>query len=602
MNRKQSSKIITALLCFCWVCMLFSCGSSQKATVPKQDGLQLAALSPEQQRKFDYFFMEAVKLKERGSLDEAFEVYNHCLEINPTSAVTLFELSKYYMYLQQYDRGEDALVKAVALEPSNYWYKNTLAIYYQNKGETEKAIDVMEGMVERFPSRLEPLMALVDLYTRSQDYAKAIHTLNRLEKLDGKSEQISMQKFRMYLLTDNMEQAFLEIENLAKEYPYDMRYLTILGDVYLDNGKADEAYETYEKVLAKEPGYAPVMLSLLAYYERTGKDSLYRAQLDTVLMNEQVGTDTKMNIMRQLIMRSEQTDKDSTRIMKLFKGILSQEQPTAELPMLAAQYYLTKKMDKEAVPVLHQVLEIDPENTPARLQLLSFALTGKDFKEAVRICKPGMEYTPEVLEYYYYGGLSYYELKEGLKALELFRKGTRQITDQTDKEIASDLYAIMGDLYHSQNQKELSYAAYDSSLVYKDDNIGALNNYAYFLSKDRVNLDKAEEMSYKTVKAEPKNSTYLDTYAWILFQKGKYAEARIYIDQAIQNDGGKGSVVVEHGGDIYYLAGDKEKAVELWKQAEKIAKEADGEDADKRSEEEMKLLQKKITHKKYFTE
>ena len=104
-----------------------------------------------------------------------------------------------------------------------------------------------------------------------------------------------------------------------------------------------------------------------------------------------------------------------------------------------------------------------------------------------------------------------------------------------------------------------AYAAYDSALVYKENNIGALNNYAYYLSVERKNLDKAEEMSYRTVKAEPTNGTYLDTYAWILFEKGKYVEAKIYIDQAMQNDGSKSSVVVEHCGDIYYMNGDREK-------------------------------------------
>ena len=58
----------------------------------------------------------------------------------------------------------------------------------------------------------------------------------------------------MYLAMNNDQQAFTEIENLAKEYPYDMRYLTILGDVYLNNGKEEEAYETYQKVLKEETG------------------------------------------------------------------------------------------------------------------------------------------------------------------------------------------------------------------------------------------------------------------------------------------------------------------------------------------------------------
>jgi hypothetical protein len=52
---------------------------------------------------------------------------------------------------------------------------------------------------------------LVDLYSRAQNYEKVIHTLDRLELLDGKSEQISMEKFRMYLAMNNREHAFTEI-------------------------------------------------------------------------------------------------------------------------------------------------------------------------------------------------------------------------------------------------------------------------------------------------------------------------------------------------------------------------------------------------------
>ena len=147
-----------------------------------------------------------------------------------------------------------------------------------------------------------------------------------------------------------------------------------------------------------------------------------------------------------------------------------------------------------------------------------------------------------------------------------------------------------------------AYAAYDSALVYKPDNIGALNNYAYYLSVERKQLDKAEEMSYKTVKAEPKNATYLDTYAWILFEKGKYAEARIYIDQALQNGGDQSSVVVEHCGDIYYKSGEPEKALEYWKQAEKLAAEPTENESESRSDKELKLLKKKIANKKYYSE
>ena len=591
-------------VCLACISILFSCGSAKKASISSKNLAETVSkdlLSPEERRKFDYFFLEAVRLKEKGEADAAFEMYRHCLSIDPQSAVTLYELGKFYLYLGQPEKGEDFLRKAMAAEPGNYWYKETLAGYYQGKGEHLKSIEVLEEMAAQFPSRLEPLMALVDLYGRIKDYPKVIHSLDRLEKLDGKSEQISMEKFRMYLAMDDNEKAFSEIESLVKEYPYEMRYLTILGDVYMENGKEDEAFNTYQEVLAQEPGYAPAMLSLASYYEKTGQDSLYRVQLDGLLLNQKVESRTKVNIMRQLIMRSERSDRDSTRIVGLFDSMLAQEQENADVAMLAAQYLLSKRMDEKAKPVLWKVLELDPENKPARLQLLSFAISKEDLDEVIRICSPAVEYMPEALEFYYYWGIAHYQKEQHDEALEVFKKGVRQVTPDSEKTMVSDFYSIMGDLYHIKKMNVEAYAAYDSALVYKPDNIGALNNYAYYLSVERKNLDKAEEMSYKTVKAEPTNNTYLDTYAWILFEKGKYVEARIYIDQAMQNGGDKSSVVVEHCGDIYYKNGEAEKALEYWKQAEKLAAEPTENESEKRDEKELALLKKKIANKKYYT-
>lgn len=586
------------------VLLLVSCGTSRKASVSAKDktivGLE-DPLSFEQRRKFDYYFLEALRLKEKGELDAAFDMYSHCLEIDSQSAAVQYELAQFYMFLGQTQKGESLLRKAVSLEPDNYWYKQTLASHYRKRGENKQAVGVIEDIVDRFPSRLEPLMELVDLYARLEDYKKVIHTLDRLEKLDGKSEQISMEKFRMYLQVGDMERAFTEIESLVAEYPYEMRYLNILGDAYLENGRSEEAYPIFRKVLNEEPGYAPAMLSLASYYEKTGQDSLYRVQLDSVLLNRSVENEMKVNIMRQLIVRSERGDKDSTKIVGLFDAILEQEQPNADVAMLAAQYLLSKKMDDKATSVLHKIVEIDPENKPAHLQLLSFAISKNDLDEVVRICTPAIEYMPEALEFYYYKGLAHYQKDQNDEALKVFEKGVRQVNEESDKTLVSDFYAIMGDIFHSKKMDAEAYAAYDSALVYKEDNIGVLNNYAYYLSVERKNLDKAEEMSYRTVKAEPKNDTYLDTYAWILFEKGKYAEARIYIDQALQHGGTESSVVVEHCGDIYFHCGETEKAVEYWKQAEEVSKKEVDDKNYARSEQELKLLRKKISNKKYYS-
>lgn len=97
------------------------------------------------------------------------------------------------MYLGQGRKGEQALKQAVSSDESNFWYKQTLASYYERKRDVPKAIAVYENMADQFPSRLEPLMSLIDLYNQTKSYQQVINTLNRLEELDGKSEQISME-------------------------------------------------------------------------------------------------------------------------------------------------------------------------------------------------------------------------------------------------------------------------------------------------------------------------------------------------------------------------------------------------------------------------
>lgn len=580
---------------------LSSCGTlrnrgraADKAATELEDPLTYG-----ERRKFDYYFLEAVRMKQKGDYDAAFELYGRCLEIYPGSAAVLYELSQFYMFLGQERKGEEALKQAVRRDDGNFWYKQTLASYYRQKQDWLKAVAVYEDMAQIFPARLEPLLSLAELYGRTKSYDRLVAVLDRIEELDGKSEQISMEKFRAYLQMDNMEKAFGEIQSLTDEYPYDMRYRTVMGDMYLSVGRNDEALKVYSEILKEEPDYAPAMISLASYYQKTGQDSLYAVQTDSILVNGNVEPGVKMNFMRQLILKSEQTDRDSTKIIGLFEKMMGRKQTTADVAMLYAQYLISKKMEKESVPVLDRVLGIDPENKPARLQLLGYAISRNDPDEVIRVAEPALVYSPDAMEFYYYLGMAHYQKEQTEKALEVFRKGVQQINEKSDKGIASDFYSILGDLYHQREMKAEAYAAYDSSLVYNPKNINTLNNYAYYLSVERTDLDKAEEMSFITVKEEPENATYLDTYAWILFEKGRYTEARIYIEQAMRNGGDKSQVIVEHCGDIYFKLGEKEKAVEMWKKALTIEEPTD-EGTVPRPEKEIKRLKRKVALKRYL--
>lgn len=584
--RNKKIQIVGCLL----ACILFiSCGTSRQKMSTRPTKTSAAALTPEQQRKYDYYFLEAARLKIQKDYDAAFNLLQHCLTINPNASSALYELAQYYLFLKQIPQGQAALEKAVENDPDNYWYSQGLANLYQQRDDADKTVKLLESMSLRFPEKLDPLYALLDIYNRQEEYGKVIATLNRIEEKMGKSEQLSMEKFRIYLQMKDAKNAFQEIESLVAEYPMDLRYQVVLGDVYMQNGKKEEAYNIYRKVLDAEPDNAMAMYSLASYYEETGQKELYQQQLDTLLLNKKVPSNTKANVMRQFVVQNEQEGKDSTLVINLFNRILEQESDDAQMPMLYAQYLLSKGMNKESLPVLRQVLEIDPTNTAARMMLLGEAVRKEDYTDVISLCETGIEANPEMLEFYFYLAIAYNQAERTDDVIAVCRKALTRVTEDSKKEVVSDFYSIMGDAYHTKDLNKEAYAAYDSALVYNPSNIGALNNYAYYLSVERRDLDKAEEMSYKTVKAEPNNSTYLDTYAWILFEKGNYAEARLYIDDAMKNDGAKSDVIVEHCGDIYYMTGDVDGALKYWKQALEMGSRS-------------KTLKQKIQKKKYISD
>lgn len=565
-----------------------SCASSRSAMKSGRSVLVAEQqLTSAQERKYEYFFLEAVRLKSQNEHDAAFELYKHCLTIAPDAPSALYEISQYYQYLGQSDMSLQALERVVTLEPNNYWYCQALASVYQQQGKTDETIALLESMVSCFPTKQEPLFALMDLYDKQNNYDKMIVTLDRLENIMGKNEQISLEKFRIYLQMEDDKKAFEEIDNLVKEYPLDMRYQIIQGDVYMQNGKMEEARAIYDKVMAREPHNPLLQISVATYYDATGEKELYYQQLDTILLNKEVATELKLNLMRQFIVGEASARKDSTELIALFERIIAQDTDDTEVPLLYVQYLLSKKMEDEAVPVLEHILSLDPTNTAARMTLLGTALRKKDYEWAIRICKPGIEVSPDMIEFYFYMGISYYQENQYDEALATFEEALKHVTDQTNKEVVSDFYNMIGDIQHTRKQMEEAYAAYDSALVYNPSNIGVLNNYAYYLSVERRDLDRAEEMSYKTIKAEPNNSTYLDTYAWILFEKGDYVQARLFIDDALKSGGDESDVIVEHAGDIYYMSGDVDGALTLWKKAKEMGSES-------------KTIDQKIKRKKYI--
>ena len=529
--------------------------------------------------------------RQKGNNDAAFDLLRHCLEIKPDASEAHYYIAQYYAGLKNDSLSLAHIQRAAELNPDNETYMETLAQIYIRQQKYKEAVDVVEQLFERDKSREDLLEMLFQLYQQTSDYKKAVGVLERMELIDGKSERLSMAKSELYTQMGDKKAAIAEIAALARQYPNDLNYLAMYGDMLMMNGQEKKALKTFAQILAEEPDNSRVLMSLRNYYLGQSNQLMTDSLTTRILLNRNTSQQDKVYLIRQEIQASENADGDSTRVLSLFHR-MNALQPSADMLILQATYMKLKEMPKDSInAALEQVLDIAPDNAAARLQLVGNAWEADDMDGVVSLCQGGRQYNPDEMAFYYYQGIAYYKQEKLDDALSAFQNGIGVINEESDPAIVSDFYAVMGDILHQKGQPQAAYAAYDSCLVWKDDNIGCLNNYAYYLSEEGEQLDKAEQMSYKTIKAEPKNATYLDTYAWILFMQQRYSEAKVYIDQALKNkdDSLDNSVILEHAGDIYACCSEGDKAMAYWQDALKGAPDRE-------------ILIRKIKLKKYVRE
>lgn len=551
------------------------------------------------QTRLDYFIAEAAKCRMQGQWSKATDLYTHCLQIDSCSAEAMFQLGRIHFYLRQDSVGLELLQKAVDLDPANSYYIEPLAAILLRQGCEEDALPLLERISKLQSKRSDVLSHLASIYARTDRLEDAISTLDRLEMLEGKMSQLSNEKFSLYMQMGDSAKAFAELQSLCDEYPADLSFRIDMGYRYQQMGDYDRAMEIYDQVRAIDPTNVTLQMAMLDYYLEQGMDSLYDATRDSILYAPETDMEKRAMLIQQMVQRMSSDSIDTERIMERFDRVLQLDSTSVDMLTMYAAFLDYRQMPQELIcDVMTRVLSLEPDNDMATQWLLQYYAGKRDFSSLEEICRRGVNYHPEDLVYAYFLGMILLDNDSYEEALEILDKGIRARSKETRLALVSDAFTVKGDAYYKMGNHKEAFLEYDSALVYNKDNILCLNNYAYYLSLRNENLDKAEEMSYRTIKAEPENTVYLDTYAWILFMQGKYPEAQVYMDKVVprdsteeflMTDGHTTSAIMEHAADIAWMNGDIERAVYLWQLAVKR-----GDD------DATPLLRKKARKKKYY--
>ena len=539
-------------------------------------------------RAVEYYFMQSVMLMQKDSVDQSMEMLEHCRALDPNSSAVMYELASFYMFLNRDSAAHELLNRMVASDPTNKYYNQVLVNYYYKTGDKESAIKVFEAMLDKSSSKGEIYQSLYTLYTETSQYDKAISALDEYGRIEGYNEDMEIHKLRLYVMKSDTASSFGIVNRLIEKNPGDMRYVTLLGDTYELYGKYEEAHDAFSQVLSETPDDIYALSSLAGLYQLQHNDSLYCNTVERLLKSEKL--DTKRRIETLLGYTRHKEAADTAYMMGFLKEMTALPFDQKELAEFYVQYMNYRKAPQDSiVPVLEKLLQIDPEHRASMLQMLVFAAERNDYEAVVKYADNAMMYLPDLLELYYYKGIACYLLGRKEECIDIYSKGLARRSEESSYEIVSTVFMQLGDTYHEFGKMDECMQAYDSALVYNPSNINVLNNYAYYLSLEGRDLQRALEMSRKTIDEEPDNPIYVDTYAWVLFMLERYEEARAYADKLMTLDSEKSAVEYLHCGDIYAKCGNIDKAVEFWLKAQE-------------SGDDSKLLKKKIKKRCYYNE
>ena len=540
------------------------------------------------QRKVDYFYYEGIRLKNAGEFDSSYEMFKRCIEIDSTCSAALYEISSYLIQLNKPEQAVTQLKKAVQYAPDNQEYHSTLATMLFNMEMYGEAAEEYKTLAKIFPDKPELIYYLAESFSQMGETGQAIDTYNTLENNMGIHEAISMEKFRLYMKIEQKDSAFNELKRLSDKFPMETRYPIIIGDLYLELNDSEQALKYYHQAYQTDPESPYYLVSMANYYERTGQRDSAKQLIRNALVNDRIDLETKIGIMGRYIFFLQSAKQGLEEANTLFQTLIEQHPNESMLQMTFGRFLTEQRMFDEAHFQFQLVTESEPENLEAWQLLLQLSFQMENMDETIRICLKCQEIFPDAMVFRYFHGIACLQQKKYDEAIQIFQEGITLAPKENRNEI-SEFYGLIGDAFFRLKETEKAFEAYEEAIKYNDKNIVALNNYAYYLSLMKKDLSKAERMSALTLKMDPDNATYIDTYAWILFVQGNYSLAKIYIEQAISKNRANSGELFDHYGDILYMTGNKEKAVEQWIKAK---------DAGKQSA----TLNKKIEAQTYFEE
>ena len=564
----------------------FGCKSSHTATQSSKSNRNgKLPLSYGDQLKLDHTFTDGLIQKMQGNYPEAIDKFKKCLDVYPNHSASMYEIAYIFNNLGKSDEAIPFAQKAVSLDGENEWYRLLLAKSLMDKGRYAEAADAFEHLVKSNPDKMDYYFFLSSALLHGNKLKEALEVYDRIEEKIGVTEDICVQKERIFLSQNQFDKAIAEAQKLINSSPTETSYHRMLAELYFQNKKPEKGLEVCKQIFDINPNDPQTHLMIADYYENNNENEKAFYHVKVAFQNPDLDIDDKIKILISYFNIPKKFASEKSESDTLVAILVKVHPHDAKSFSIQGDFLNRDGKNAEARDAFRKAIALDKSRYPLWQQVLVLDETMADFASMETESKQAMELFPSEPYPYIFNASANYQKKNYKQVIEVVNAGKDYVAG--DKKLLAQFYSILGDCYNAMKEYKLSDDNYEKTLNLDPENANVMNNWSYYLSLRNENLDKAEKMGLKANQLVKDNASYLDTYAWVLYKQKNYQEAKKWLEKAIEHGGEKNGVILEHLGDVLFQMGQIDNAIEYWQKAKAAGKYSE-------------LLDKKISDKKMY--
>ena len=491
-------------------------------------------------------------------LPKALEHSRRAVKLDSTNTDYLMMLAEVYSDANLADSSSRVYEKIIGLDSTNYQAYFYLGQLYE-AAKPRKALTIYERLLKETGPEWNVLLRVADLNERLGNVDKTISTVEDLLNLDPSNIQLQKLLIDSYIKSGKNEEALVLIDDIIPLFPDDISLIEYRGKALIEMKRWEEGSEEYIKLTKDKriPFVSRVKIAT-AFLNEANKDSTLTPIAKKIL--KQIDADSTDWQIKAFLGEIAIKENDDSTALKYFKASAENAEWNVQVSERLGILLFDNQKYEMAIEEMGKAVVKFPNSFVVNI-ILGLSLAQQNRHEEAEIpLKKAIDINPTDLTGLHAYGYTLNQLKKNTEAIKYLERAL--ILDGQNVQIMGTL----GLIYESDKVFQKSDSLYLLALSIDSTNALILNNYAYSLSERDIELQKAKKMSQTALDKDPENSSYLDTYGWILYKLGDYTNAILYVQKAIDKESDN-ATLVDHLADIYFKMGDKKKAVELWRKA-----------------------------------